>query len=190
MYIKKYIQILSIFSALFFTTACSNDAPGEDTGNSQNRTVKAQPSAFTVEGAASSLPGEDEINDMQACLFENGILTEVYTQFSKEGTQYVLPVNKQEGHLYMLANISDRINLQDLKAQGITEEEWLETTITATGETMSSVDFFSGMVDLGKSSENTLQMNMVRGTARFDLSIQTNESVEVKKLTLKKHGTT
>lgn len=174
MYIKKYIQILSIFSALFFTTACSNDAPGEDTGNSQNRTVKAQPSAFTVEGAASSLPGEDEINDMQACLFENGILTEVYTQFSKEGTQYVLPVNKQEGHLYMLANISDRINLQDLKAQGITEEEWLETTITATGGTMSSVDFFSGMVDLGKSSENTIQMNMVRGTARFDLSIQTN----------------
>lgn len=86
MYIKKYIQILSIFSALFFTTACSNDAPGEDTGNSQNRTVKAQPSAFTVEGAASSLPGEDEINDMQACLFENGILTEVYTQFSKENT--------------------------------------------------------------------------------------------------------
>ncbi len=185
MYIKKHIQILSIFSALFFTTACSNDAPGEDTGNSQNRTVKAQPSAFTVEGAASSLPGEDEINDMQACLFENGILTEVYTQFSKEGTQYVLPVNKQEGHLYMLAHISDRINLQDLKAQGITEEEWLETTITATGGTMSSVDFFSGMVDLGKSSENTIQMNMVRGTARFDLSIQTNESVEVKKLTLK-----
>ena len=148
MYIKKYIQILSIFSALFFTTACSNDAPGEDTGNSQNRTVKAQPSAFTVEGAASSLHGEDEINDMQACLFENGILTEVYTQFSKEGTQYVLPVNKQEGHLYMLANTSDRINLQDLKAQGITEEEWLETTITATGDTLCRVDFISGMVDL------------------------------------------
>lgn len=118
MYIRKYIQLFGVLSALFLTTACGEDKPSE--GNTSIRTITTHLSEFQVEGESAPLPGEGEIYDLQACLFEDGLMTEIYTQFTQQNDQYVFQTSKRAGHLYILANIADQLNIQELKAQGIT----------------------------------------------------------------------
>ena len=129
MHLKKYIQLFGILSAVCLVSACSNeDIPkNEDTPNDENgsvpvRTVNASIKAFQMEGETSSLPGEDSISDMQACLFEEGVLTTVYTEFSKKESQYVLQTDKPSGHLYLVGNTDGQLDLQAMKEQKITEE--------------------------------------------------------------------
>ena len=183
MHIKKYIQFFGVLSAVFLSTACSTEfIPKEESGSTQMRTVKASISNYQVEGKPSTLPEEDNVSNLQACLFENGELTEIYSQFTKENDQYVLQTNKKSGHLYILGNTSGQVDLETLKAEGITEEQWLYTTLSHTDD---NATFFSGMTDLGKSSDNTLALELARGLARFDLSIQANRSIQVKRIVFK-----
>lgn len=183
MHIKKYIQFFGVLSAVFLSTACSTEfIPKEESGSTQMRTVKASISNYQVEGKPSILPEEDNVSNLQACLFENGELTEIYSQFTKENNQYVLQTNKKSGHLYILGNTSGQVDLEALKAEGITEEQWLHTTLSHTDD---NATFFSGMTDLGKSSDNTLALELARGLARFDLSIQANRSIQVKRIVFK-----
>lgn len=189
MHLKKYIQLFGILSAVCLVSACSNeDIPkNEDTPNDENgsvpvRTVNASIKAFQMEGETSSLPGEDSISDMQACLFEEGVLTTVYTEFSKKESQYVLQTDKSSGHLYLVGNTDGQLDLQAMKEQKITEEDWLKTTLNYTHGNVHAPEFFSGMLDLGKSSESTLHMDLERGSARFDLSLPANSSLQVKEI--------
>lgn len=183
MHIKKYIQFFGVLSAVFLSTACSTEfVPKEESGSTQMRTVKASINSYQVEGKPSTLPGEDNVSNLQACLFENGELTEIYSQFTKENNQYVLQTNKKSGHLYILGNTSGQVDLEALKAEGITEEQWLHTTLSHTD---GNAPFFSGMTDLGKSSDNTLALELARGMARFDLSIQADRSIQVKRIVFK-----
>lgn len=183
MHIKKYIQFFGVLSAVFLSTACSTEfIPKEESGSTQMRTVKASISNYQVEGKPSTLSEEDNVSNLQACLFENGELTEIYSQFTKENNQYVFQTNKKSGHLYILGNTSGLVDLEALKAEGITEEQWLHTTLSHTD---GNAPFFSGMTDLGKSSDNTLALELARGLARFDLSIQANRSIKVKRIVFK-----
>ena len=190
MYIKKYIQFFGILSALLFTTSCGEDIPKEEPGGGEGnitpvRTITTHISEFQIEGEGASLPGEGNINELQACVFENGVMTEIYTQFTQKDNQYVLQTNKRTGHLYILANTANQLNLQELKAQDITEEKWQEVTIGHTDENIHAPEFFSGMLDLGKSDEDILHMHLERGIARFDLSIRSTSSIKVKKVLFK-----
>ena len=190
MYIKKYIQFFGILSALLFTTACGgedipNGGEGGGTGDGGSstpvRTVTTHINEFQVEGENSSLPGEGEIKELQACLFEDGAMTEIYTQFTQKDGQYMFQTDKQTGHLYILANIADQINVQELKAQGITEDEWQQITFAHAEDYIHAPEFFSGMIDLGQTAENALHLHLERGIARFDLSIRTTSSIKVKR---------
>lgn len=183
MYIKKYIQLFGILSALFLTTACGEDKPSE--GNTSIRTITTHLSEFQVEGESAPLPGEGEIYDLQACLFEDGLMTEIYTQLTQQNDQYVFQTSKRAGHLYILANIADQLNIQELKAQGITEEEWQQITFAHADDYIHAPEFFSGMIDLGQTDENLLHLDLERGIARFDLSIQSNSPIKVNKVVFK-----
>lgn len=183
MYIRKYIQLFGILSALFLTTACGKDKPSE--GNTPIRTITTHLSEFQVEGESAPLPGEGEIYDLQACLFEDGLMTEIYTQFTQQNDQYVFQTSKRAGHLYILANIADQLNIQELKAQGITEEEWQQITLAHADDYIQAPEFFSGMIDLGQTDENLLHLDLERGIARFDLSIQSSSPVKVNKVVFK-----
>ena len=183
MYIRKYIQLFGILSALFLTTACGEDKPSE--GNTSIRTITTHLSEFQVEGESAPLPGEGEIYDLQACLFEDGLMTEIYTQFTQQNDQYVFQTSKRAGHLYILANIADQLNIQELKAQGITEEEWQQITLAHADDYIHAPEFFSGMIDLGQTDENLLHLDLERGIARFDLSIQSSSPVKVNKVVFK-----
>lgn len=189
MHFKKYIQLFGILSAVCFVSACSNeDIPKNEntpTDEEENvsvpvRTVNTRIKAFQIEGENVSLSGEDSITDIKACLFEDGVLTTVYTEFSQKDNQYVLQTDKSSGHLYIVGNTDGQLDLQALKEQGITEEDWRKTTLEHIHEHAHASEFFSGMIDMGKSNENTLQMDLERGSARFDLSLPANSSLQVK----------
>lgn len=73
----------------------NEDTPNDENGSVPVRTVNASIKAFQMEGETSSLPGEDSISDMQACLFEEGVLTTVYTEFSKRrASMYSRPTSR------------------------------------------------------------------------------------------------
>ena len=75
--------------------------------------------------------------------------------------------------------------MQELKAQGITEDEWQQITFAHAEDYIHAPEFFSGMIDLGQTAENALHLHLERGIARFDLSIRTTSSIKVKKVVLK-----
>lgn len=186
MQIKKYIPLFSLLASVLLTTACGEDLfPKEEEGDTpQMRTITTQIHPFQINGEDASLPGEGKIDDIQACLFEDGILTEIYTPITKENEQFVFQTEKKKGHFYIVGNVADQVNLQELKAQGITEDKWLKTTLTQKNEEAHDAEFFSGMLDLGKNNGNTLLMDMERGVARFDLAISASSSIKVEKITL------
>ena len=190
MHIKKYIQHFGILSAILLTTACNNDfipkdenTPNEDNGSIPVRTVSARVKAFQIEGEDASLSGENSVTDLQACLFEEGVLTHIYTQLSQKDDQYTLQTDKEAGHLYFVGNTASQLDLQALKEQGLTEEEWLKTTLEYAKKDAQASEFFSGMLDLGKNNESTLHTDLERGSARFDLSLPANSSLQVKGIT-------
>ena len=55
-------------------------------------------------------------------------MTAVYSNLDQTSDSYSLKLKSMSGTLYMLANTADLIDLQQMKENGMTEQEWLNTT--------------------------------------------------------------
>lgn len=142
--------------------------------------VKTSLSNLNTDG--SSLKGEDDIKNMQACVFENGVLSEVYTDLVENEAGYYIKLHASSGRLYMLANAADILDLRTLKNQGITEDEWLDMTVFADRGVVTP--FATGAIALGEQTGSSLKMNLQRGVVRFDLLLK-SDKVAVKKIIFK-----
>ena len=69
--------------------------------------------------------GTKEIGILHACLFENGVMTRVYPYIDPLAG---IKIDDSKGRLYMVANIEGN-NSASFYDIGMTEEEWLSTTI-------------------------------------------------------------
>ena len=49
--------------------------------------IKAIPQAFQVDGVSSALDSDGEVKHLQACLFEDGLLTQVYADWKLSDCQ-------------------------------------------------------------------------------------------------------
>lgn len=181
----RFYHFLWICIAAFFAASCSNDIEQEQKAEHTGTLLKAQLETFKVDGKNASLPGEENINDIKACLFENGTLTQIYSDFGKEENQYTLNINKNKGNLYILANTGEVIDLQCLADSGITEEEWLNTSIQT--EQGKALEFLSTKINLDNEVQETYTVNtsLKRGVARFDLLLRTESPIAVQRVTLK-----
>ena len=99
-------------------TSCSDEHEALQSTDQTSTVVQASVSAFKVDGEISSVAGENEINDIQACLFENGLMTAVYSNLDQTSDSYSLKLKSMSGTLYMLANTADLIDLQQMKESG------------------------------------------------------------------------
>lgn len=181
----RFYHFLWICIAVFFAAACSNDIEQEQKAEHTGTLLKAQLETFKVDGRNASLPGEENINDIKACLFENGTLTQIYSDFGKEENRYTLNINKNKGNLYILANTGEVIDLQGMADSGITEEEWLNTSIQT--EQGKALEFLSTKINLDNEVQKTYTVNtsLKRGVARFDLLLRTESPIAVQRVTLK-----
>ena len=79
----------------------------------------------------------------------------------------------------------EQINLEELKGQNITEEEWLKKCMTMKDN--APVHFYSGSLSLDDmgNSQTVLPVSLKRGFARFDLNLRTAGVASVNSITLK-----
>lgn len=175
---------MMVMAGVSVMAACSKvEGPsgGGGTGGGGN-TATVKVSQLSFEGTNLSLDGENDITDMQACLFEDGVMTKVFTDIPKTDAGYKIGVEKTGGKLYMLANLSGRIDLEGLLSESTSEEEWLRTVVDAESENRP-LNFFTGSVDLNSGYSYSVQMK--RGVARFDLAVTSpSQEVKVKKIVI------
>lgn len=185
MYLKNKLYFLGVLGSFLMAFAsCTDQVEGWNPAGTTETWVKASLSNYQVDGSISSLSGENQIDEMQACLFENGVLTEVYQNLTKTDEGYALKIQRMSGKLYLLANAGRLLDLNKLKEDGTTEKEWKKTVVgTLDGKT---VGFATGTIDLGEqqTGQATIPVLLKRGVARFDLLVRTGGAMTVRRLTL------
>ena len=150
MNIKRYYWSVIVFLGTMLSISCSEQL--ESIGQQSKKIqIKAVFADFNTDGEPSTSDEQTPINDVQACLFENGIMTQVYTDLNKDNSEIQLQVDKMSGTLYMLANTAQQIDLNQMMASGITENEWLQHTVTTTdGQPMK---FYAGSLKLDEQTD-------------------------------------
>lgn len=182
---KKTNLFFVAFASLGVLASCSNDDATTPSlpGGEETRTVKT--SITRYEGFGQALENDINITDMQACIFEGGKMTQIYTDLTPSKSSFDIRIEKHAGTLYVLANTQEQINLEELKSQNITEEEWLKKYMTMKDD--APVQFYSGSLSLNdmSNSQTVLPVNLKRGFARFDLNLRTAGVASVNSITLK-----
>lgn len=175
-----YVTLMS----LGVLASCTDDAttPSLPDGGG-NRIVKT--SITKYEGIGQIIEGENNITDMQACIFEGGKMTQIYNHLVPSESNFNIQIEKHAGTLYVLANTQEQINLEELKSQNITEEEWLKKCMAMKDN--APVHFYSGSLNLDdmNNSQTVFPVSLKRGFARFDLKLRTAGVASVNSVTLK-----
>ncbi len=178
-----------LFYAAFFSfsvlVSCTKDdatipAMPDEGGN---RIVKT--SITNYEGIGQIIENENNIADIQACIFEDGKMVQIYNDLTPSESSFDIQIEKHAGTLYVLANTCEQIDLEELKSQNITEEDWLKKCMSMKDN--APVHFYSGSLKLSDISDTQtiFPVNLKRGFARFDLNIRTAGAASVNSITLK-----
>lgn len=124
-------------------------------------------------GQVAALEGENAVNDLNACVFQNGRMTAIYENIQSSGSTYEISVDGYSGNMYILANTGGLVDLHSLKEGNITEEDWLRLTLAT--DRGGPAHFFTGSVALSglETSHTDIPVSLTRGVARFDLKIKT-----------------
>lgn len=179
----KTVKIFSIaVAASAAIISCTkNDFPGTGDGSvDTGKTATLRVSQLSYTGSNTVLEGENTIDNMQACLFVDGVMTRVYDNLSKGESGYNLQIDSHNGTLYMIANMAGRLDLNSLLESATTETDWLKTAVDY-GVDGRPVNFFTGTVDLNSPDTYSFDVKMKRGVARFDLKVDSSaQEISVK----------
>lgn len=178
----KKLNFIGIVSVGLLLVSCSDTDDRHADNGSQEPVITTRIADFDMGGL--TLDGENNVEDMQACLFEDGVMTRVYTHLPVSDGGYNLQLQGLKGNLYMLANTANTIDLERLQADGTTETEWLKTAFAH--EDGATGHFFTGMLALDGHGQRAVvrPVTLKRGVARFDIVLNVAGSAEVSALTL------
>ncbi|HJE47119.1 hypothetical protein [Phocaeicola coprophilus] len=176
------IGSVALLSQMFM--ACSSDSNGPQSPGEEiaSRVVTARWVAF--DGGGQAVESDSEISDMQACLFEDGVLTKVYRGLSVSGDECTLQVDRTEGNLYMLANTSALVDWDHLQDSGMTEEEWLKTVVALPDSKSAGYAVGSVALETYAGNGGALPLNLKRGMTRLDLKFNVAGTASLSSLTL------
>ena len=147
------------------------------------KVVKASISGY--EGSGLLLDGENTVTDLQACIFRDGRMVEIFDNIPVSGGTYEVKVTGHSGNMYVLANTDGLVDLGSLQSGNITEDEWLRLGLATNRG--GPAHFFSGSVSLDgmESSQTVIPMTLKRGVARFDLQLRTAGEASVTGVTFR-----
>lgn len=170
--------ILSLFM-LLFAVSCEEDMENNMNQNEGNAVIlRANFQPYKIQGQDATAEGENVVNELHACLFEDGLLKEIYENIDINSE---IKIYEPKGRLYMVGNLPGEQPLEKLRSSGMTEEEWLDIKVTHHGGI--SLDYYSGYIDLSELSDKTIKLR--RGVARIDLSIDASTPVSVENIVFK-----
>ena len=187
MYLKKiYCKVVAVlFPLSFLFLSCTDEESPPASFPVDELEIKMKFSSFIK---SDPLSDKDEYMDkVNAYLFEDGVLKKVWHSLSQKGGQYVLTLEHPVGRLYAVAgedDIEPELDGKNLEVDSLTEEEWIKATVSAGNGRMKH--YATGQLDLPEKGGQVSPLLLVldRGVARFDLQIETGESIEVNALTL------
>lgn len=107
-YKKNCFRLYCIVLSTLLMFSCSDEYENIKNGLENTTTIQTSIAAFQTEGKISSLENENAITDIQACLFENGLMTQIYTDLDHFSDTYSLKLKNMSGTLYMLANTAEK----------------------------------------------------------------------------------
>lgn len=113
------------------------------------------------------------VDDMNAYLFKDGKFAKAYERLTvdAEGHCEIYVPNKNT-HLYFLANASSLFAGDALHPENMTEEEFLNSTYTATAwGDKGAIPFMSAWIDLSVLTTGKPDVTLERGYARLDLNV-------------------
>lgn len=178
---KHYILGLLMFAVGMMTVACSDEVSEQLAG--EKSTVRARLAGYLVDGDDATLSGENQVTDVKACLFEDGVLTRIYDIPSRNDGNYDFIVDSKDGNLFVVVNTGNLLDWSEMVIGYTTESEWMERTVSISGN--EAPMFFTGKVGLEKQSANApVTMTLKRGVARLDITME-REDVQVKSVTVK-----
>lgn len=178
---KRYILGLLMFVAGMMAVSCSDDMNEQSIGDT--RTVQTRLAGYLVDGNDATLSAENEVSDVKACLFKDGVLTKVYDiQVGDDGPND-FKVDSNNGNLYVAVNTENLLDWSMIEAGHTMESEWMEQVVAMNGENMPM--FFSGKMILENQPTNVpVMMTLKRGLARLDIAMELDD-IQVTSLTLK-----
>lgn len=181
---NNLLMRISGLMALAGTLGACSESPEVFSGDSAaGGVVRITPAPFAAGSGAEAVAGEDAIRELNAYLFEEGVLTRVYESLPVSGNSCDLRLERLSGQLYAVANVIPELTAA--LAPGLTEAEWLEATV---GEADApAVGFATGRLDLGSlpaGSASPVALTLTRGVARFDLRLRVAGEASVESFTL------
>lgn len=179
----KNLGLVSVVLLGMALGSCSkdNDVNGDLGGTPHQLTIATRQVAY--EGTGQELAGENTITDMKACVFEKGIMTKVFENLQPASNGYNLQIDSYDATVYMVANADGLLNLQQMHADGISEDKWKATTIGLKENKAANV--FTGMLTLNGENQTSQTLTLKRGVARFDLNVDVAGTASIESLTIK-----
>lgn len=183
MNIKKYLYSGILLLSGWWTASCTEQFETPSQGGDNRGVISGQIAHFMVDGESSSVEGEDQITEMKACVFDNGELVKVYENIQVADGSFKLTVEETSGTLYLVANAVEAGAWHDMNAGELTEEDWKQRIVSLKDNKV--VSYFTGSLQLDDYLGNgSAPLVLTRGVARFDLSMGTNEGIELKSIRL------
>ncbi len=165
-------NILAIIVSLAVISCTDKEAMNEHSG--ADSVILPRVSSYNYTSGNDETAETKEMETLHACLFENGVMTRVYADIDPLAG---IKIDDSKGRLYMVANIEGN-NSYNI---GMSEEEWLSTTVTHTGGV--NLGYMSGVIDLSDASHGVLQL--YRGVARIDVKVSGEHDLSVSAITFK-----
>lgn len=158
---RKYL-LYAVVAFLSMTAVSCSDEPTALYSESGTKAVLPEVASYSGGGNIADDNENKDINVLHACLFEDGVMTQVFEDIDPSQG---LKLNVNKGRLYMVANLDAPAAM--LRSVGMSEEEWLSMRILHKGG--KNLDYMSGVVNLSDASNGTLLLN--RGVARIDICV-------------------
>ncbi|WP_287679537.1 hypothetical protein [Bacteroides sp.] len=162
-------NIFAIIISLAVISCTDKEAVNEHSG--ADSVILPRVSSYNYTSGNDETAETKEIGILHACLFENGVMTRVYADIDPLAG---IKIDDSKGRLYMVANIEGN-NSASFYNIGMTEEEWLSTTILHKGGV--NLRYMSGVIDLSDMSHGVLQL--YRGVARIDVKVSEEHNLSV-----------
>lgn len=178
MKINKHIFVAVAAVAGLAMTACTKEDTGTDAVKRETLVTVKVADYETPDGTAGNDSAE-EMDDIRACVFENGILTSVYHPSVEASGDCSFIMERTGGRLYVIANAGRIRDFESMCTVGTGEEEWL--AMTAETDNGKPVRFLSGTAALG-GDEDKVSVTLTRSVARIDLRIRTVGKAEIEEL--------
>lgn len=166
---KTTIYLL-LFLSFFLLTSCNTDQDFQSNIAQGHLTLRMT----TSKANTSETVDHRQINNLKGYLFENGILTEVYSELSvnEEGVVEGIDLTTTpNARLYLLANVAGMLDEKQFTKNSFLESDLKRLAVTSDPMTEKGVPFvMAGQLDTNDVTEGkATELWLTRGFARLDV---------------------